>query len=202
MKLLNDFWLLLDHKKKKTFIFIIFLVIIQTFLEMLGIAVIIPFVSYLLNPQLIENFFFLNNFLLSINLDDNSNLIFLVCGFFFLIFLIKNIFLIIINKISLNFIYSFRRELYLNILKKILHQDYLFFVNKGSGKIFNTIFNEVNIYTTFIVTSLITIISEILIAFGILVLIFILGYAKGIIFILPVIFCSGVILKQINKRIK
>jgi len=202
MKLLNDFWLLLDYKKKKTFIFIIFLVIIQTFLEMLGIAVIIPFVSYLLKPQLIENFFFLNNFLLSLNLDDNSNLIFLVCGFFFLIFLIKNIFLIIINKISLNFIYSFRRELYLNILKKILHQDYLFFVNKGSGKIFNTIFNEVNIYTTFIVTSLITIISEILVAFGILVLIFILGYAKGIIFILPVIFFSGVALKQINKRIK
>jgi ABC-type multidrug transport system fused ATPase/permease subunit len=202
MKLLNDFWLLLDYKKRRTFIFIIFLVIIQTFLEMLGIAVIIPFVSYLLNPNLIENFFFLNNFLFSINLDDNSNLIFFVCSFFFLIFLIKNIFLIIINKISLHFIYSFRRELYLNILNKILHQDYLFFVNKGLGKIFNTIFNEVNIYTTFIVTSLITIISEILVAFGILVLIFILGYAKGIIFILPVIIFSGVILKQINKRIK
>ena len=202
MKLLNDFWLLLDYKKKKIFIFIIFLVIIQTFLEMLGIAVIIPFVSYLLNPQLIEKFSFFDNFLFNVNLDDHPNLIFLVCSFFFLIFLIKNIFLIIINKISLNFIYSFRRDLYLNILKKILHQDYLFFVNRGSGKIFNATFNEVNIYTTYIVTSLITLISEILVAFGILLLIFILGYAKGLIFIFPVIFLSGLILKKINKRIK
>ena len=49
MKVISTFWQFLDSKKKITFFIIIILSIVQTFLEMVGIAAAIPFVTLLLN---------------------------------------------------------------------------------------------------------------------------------------------------------
>ena len=47
MKIFRNFWQLLDKKEKLFFTIIIFFSIIQALLELIGIAAIIPFVTYL-----------------------------------------------------------------------------------------------------------------------------------------------------------
>ena len=76
-----------------------------------------------------------------------------------------------------------------------------FFVKKGISKIFNTTFNEVNNYSLGIVRPLIILLTELLVSFGILFLIF-SGKGGILIMILPIMLVVGLILKRINKSIK
>lgn len=202
MDVFKNFWNFLDNKKKIFFFVIVFFSIIQTIFEMIGIAAAIPFVTYLLKPESLKDLPYISNYFDTNNISSEGNLMIIFCLIFFSIFLIKNFIIIFTNKISFNFIYSFRSNLFSNLLQKILHQEFLFFVKKGISKIFNTTFNEVNIFSVNIVRPLIIILTELLVSIGILFLIIITGNAKGLILIFPVMVFVGLILKSLNKSIK
>lgn len=202
MSLFKNFWNFLNKKQKNFFFVLVLFSILQTILEMIGIAAAIPFVTFLLKPESLSEFGFIMNL---INLDKiiiTDQLIIIFCVAFFSIFLIKNLIIIITNKLIYNFIFSFRTNLFKNLINKILHQDYIFFVKKGISQIFNTTLNEVNMYSLNIVKSLIILFSEILISFGILLLIILTGNIKGLILIFPIIIIVSIILKKINQSIK
>ena len=71
MKDLFSIWNLLDPKDKNNFILIVFFSILQGIFEMMGIAVIIPFMTMLLNPggladlPVIGNLFDFNGFVIT-----------------------------------------------------------------------------------------------------------------------------------------
>lgn len=202
MKFLKEYWHFLNSSEKKFFVFMLFLSAFQTVIEMIGIAAIIPFATLLLNPEALKNtgsFYYLYE---NYNFPFKENPIIFFCIFFLLIFLFKNILVIIISKITLGFVYRLRTRLYLNLLKKVMHQNYLYFINKGTTKIFNITFNEVSNFTSNISTPLITLISEVLISIGIIILIILTGYLNGLALIIPIVVIAALILKKINVFIK
>ena len=202
MDVFKNFWSFLDNKRKFFFFIIVFFSILQTIFEMIGIAAAIPFVTYLLKPEALKDVSFISNYFDTSNISFDENLMIIFCLIFFSIFLLKNFVIIFTNKISYNFIFSFRTNLFSNLLQKILHQEFLFFVQKGISKIFNTTFNEVNIFSVNIVRPLIIMLTEILVSLGILFLIIITGNSNGLILIFPVMVVVGLILKNLNKSIK
>jgi len=205
MTIIKQFWCLIDSKDKIKFFLIISFTILQVLLEMIGIAAAIPFVTILINPEIISEFLIKYNFSNTIeivNFYKKDELLLISCLIFFSIFLIKNILIVITNKIISNFVFSFRTKLFSKLLNKILNQEYIFFVKKNVTQIFNTLFSEVNIYAVYIVIPLITIFSELIIAFGIFVLIVSLGNINGIFLIIPIVFVVILILKKMNKNIK
>ena len=202
MDVFKNFWSFLDNKRKFFFFIIVFFSILQTIFEMIGIAAAIPFVTYLLKPEALKDVSFISNYFDTSNISFDENLMIIFCLIFFSIFLLKNFVIIFTNKISYNFIFSFRTNLFSNLLHKILHQEFLFFVQKGISKIFNTTFNEVNIFSVNIVRPLIIMLTEILVSLGILFLIIITGNSNGLILIFPVMVVVGLILKNLNKSIK
>ena len=128
MNVFKNFWNFLDYKKKVFFFVIVFFSIIQTIFEMIGIAAAIPFVTYLLKPDSIKDIPYISNYFEINNISLDENLMIVFCLIFFSIFLIKNFIIIFTNKVLYNFIYSFRTSLFSNLLKKILHQEFLFFL--------------------------------------------------------------------------
>ena len=202
MTIINNFWKLLENKQKVLFLIIIFFSLIQAILEMIGIAAAIPFVTFLLKPETIAEIDIISKYIQPSQLIITDQLILIFCLIFFSIFLIKNLVIVITNKIIYNFIFTFRSKLFLDLLNNILHQEFLFFVKRGISKIFNTTFNEVNIFSINIVKPLIILFSELLVSFGILFLIVITGNIDGLILIFPIMVAVGLILKKINKSIK
>ena len=202
MTIINNLWKLLENKQKVLFLIIIFFSLIQAILEMIGIAAAIPFVTFLLKPESIAEIDIISKYIQPSQLIITDQLILIFCLIFFSIFLIKNFVIVITNKIIYNFIFTFRSKLFLDLLNNILHQEFLFFVKKGISKIFNTTFNEVDIFSTNIVRPLIILFSELLISFGIIFLIIITGNIDGLILIFPILVVVGLILKKINKSIK
>ncbi len=202
MKVLSTFWQFLDSKKKITFFIIIILSIVQTILEMVGIAAAIPFVTLLLNPEALSEIEIISNFTDIKKYSVEDNLIVFFCGIFFLIFLIKNILIFFTNKLIYNFVFSLRSDLFSNLMNKILHQEYLFFVKKGVSKIFNITFNEVNIFSTIFVQPLIILFTELFVTLGIIFLVIITGNKDSLLLIIPVIVFVILLLKYFNRSIK
>ncbi len=202
MNLFKKFWLFLDKKQKFLFFVLVFFSIIQTILEMIGIAAAIPFVTFLLQPEKLPEMGFITRYLEFNEIVFSNQLIILFCIGFFSIFLIKNLIIIATNKLTYNFIFSFRKKLFKKIINKILHQEYIFFVKKGISQIFNTTLNEVNIFSLNVVKPLIILLGEVLISLGILLLIVLTGNIKGLIFVFPIVIIVALILKKINSSIK
>ena len=167
MNNLKNFWQLITKKERKYFLIIIQLYILQAIFEMIGIASVIPFVTFLLNPEALSEIPVISNLINFKEIQFEENFIIFMCIIFFSIFLIKNILIIITNKITYNFIFSVRTSLYLDILNKIMHQNYLFFVKEGIPKIANILSIEVNNFAVSVVKPIINLISEIIITLAI-----------------------------------
>ena len=169
---------------------------------MIGIASVIPFVTFLLNPEALSEIPVISNLINFKEIQFEENFIIFMCIIFFSIFLIKNILIIITNKITYNFIFSVRTSLYLDILNKIMHQNYLFFVKEGIPKIANILSIEVNNFAVSVVRPIINLISEIIITLAIVLLIYTYGYIDGLVILIPLIVVIGFILKKVNRSIR
>ena len=169
---------------------------------MIGIAAAIPFVTFLLEPEKLSEINFISNYIKldNIILTDKITLIF--CIIFFLIFLLKNLIIIITNKLTYKFIFNFRVKLFKNLINKIMNQEYVFFIKKGLSQIFNTTINEVDVFAINIVKPIIILICELSISFGILILIISTGNINGLILVSPIIIIVALILRKINQSIK
>ena len=127
MDLFKKFWLFLDKKQKILFFVLVFFSIIQTILEMIGIAAAIPFVTFLLQPEKLPEMGFITKYLEFNEITLSNQFIIFFCLAFFSIFLIKNLIIIGTNKLTYGFIFSFRKKLFKKLINKILHQEYIFF---------------------------------------------------------------------------
>tara|TARA_B100000579_G_scaffold438014_1_gene470875 strand:- start:902 stop:2572 length:1671 start_codon:yes stop_codon:yes gene_type:complete len=176
--------------------------IIQALLEMIGIAIIVPFITFLLKPEQLMEYDFLKNYINLDSINFQSDILLTFCIIFFLIFLVKNFFIVLSNKLIFKFIYNFRTNLYLKLLKNILHQNYIFYVKNNTSKISNILNNQIDTYTLYVLRPTIFFISELIIFFGIFLLIILGGFLNSLLFIIPILFFSMLILKKINKSIK
>ncbi len=202
MKDFSKFWDLLSNKNKSYFLLLVFLTFILALLEVMSIAIVIPFVTLLLDPESFNSYkysYFLNPLL---GLGSSKDLILYMSIIFFSLFLIKNIFIAVVHRLLFNYVYDFRKELSSKVLKKYLHQNYLFFVNTSYSKIASNLSNEVGNLSTNYLRPFLIILSDILILLSIIVLVIVSGYYKGAIIIIPFVILSWFFLKLLGKKVE
>ena len=201
MKLYLSAWSILNKKNQKKFFFIIFLFLILSFLEIIGIASVIPFVTAIFSPEKLSNLPILSNFADTIR--ENKNIILpIFCIFFFSIFLIKNVFSIIIYRYIFNYNSEIRAETSTKILKKFFNQDYLYFINNSQGKLSATMSSETAVFSSEFLDSLMIFLSECILLIAIFFLIIFTGQSIIFLAIIPIGLLTILILMLLKKKIK
>ena len=201
MNLYLSAWSILSKNNKKNFFIIIFLFVFLSLLEIIGIALVIPFVAALFNPESLSNFPILNNYTSFI--EENKNILLpLFCIFFFSIFLFKNLFLIFTYKFTYSFNSEVKAYISTKILKKFFNQNYLYFVNNSMGKLSATMSNETSTFSGEFLDALMIFLSECILLIGIFILIILAGQSQILIIILPILLFTVLILKLLKKKIK
>ena len=194
-------WSFLNNKNKRKFYIIILLFIILSLLEIISIGAVIPFTAAIFSPDTISSIKFLKDF--SGYLKENQDsLILIFCFLFFIIFLLKNIFLLFVQRFINYFISDVKVLVGKKLLTKFLKQEYLFFMSSKQGKLITILNSETQILGDNYIQSLMVLISEILILLGILTLIILTDNAKGLLIVIPIAFLVYLIVKKINKKIK
>ena len=201
MNLYLSAWSILSKKDQKKFFFIIFLFLLLSLLEIIGIASIIPFITAIFSPEKLSNLPILNNFVDLI--EKNQNIILpIFCIIFFSIFLLKNVFSIITYRYIFGYNSEIRAEVSTRILKKFFNQDYLYFVNNSQGKLSATMSSETSVFSTEFLDALMIFLSESILLIAIFILIIFTGHSIIFLVIIPIILTTFLILSFLKKKIK
>jgi ATP-binding cassette, subfamily B, bacterial PglK len=162
---IRSYGLLLDKNDKKKAFYMLFLVIIGTFLEMLSMSIIFPVIQLVLNENFINEYSFLKK---NFHLTQNSLIIYTLI-LLIIIFFIKNIFLTFVIIYKAKFIELLRNKLSKKLHLKYLGKDYSFFINTHTSELIRNLYQEVPKIIKGI-DGILVLITEVLVLIGISVI--------------------------------
>ena len=160
---------LFNLDQRRNFLFLIFLMVVASILDLLGISLIIPLVNKFFkiennSESFLEDLLFNNKFIESISLNE-------LLIIFFVIFAIKFFYLIFYFYFQNKFIFSFRAKLTSNLFEKALKDDYKK-IKKNSGQSLNLLTNEVDQVTNYLSAVSFLLLEAVLISFIVIFLLF------------------------------
>ena len=165
-------FLLSPSEKKKAFI-LLMMILLMALLDMIGVASILPFITVLSNPDLIETNPFLNgifNFSTLFGVKNNQQFIFVLGVFVFFIFILSISFKALTNYVQVRFVQMMEYSIGKKLVEGYLHQPFTWFLSRNSAEIGKTILSEVDHVIGKAMTPLIDLITRGIAAFVIIVL--------------------------------
>jgi ABC-type multidrug transport system fused ATPase/permease subunit len=191
---------LLNEKERKSLYFLTFLMILGALLETIGIGLVIPAISVLIDGvDGILKFEIFNNFENDLNLFDDKQLAIIIFSILFLIFFIKSIFLVILYY----FQYTFSSKLLARITKemyeKIIHQPYYVFLQKNTSKYINTLSNETRLFVDLCIEPLLSFVTETIIFLFILIFLIIVE-PIGTLLVVATLFIAVLIFYVLSRK--
>ncbi len=195
-KIFQQAMVILSKKDKLRFILLIFLSFILMLFESIGVAIIIPYLNIIVNGDL--KFEFLNQLVSSLS---QNQLIFFSSLILIIFFVVKNLYIILFNYYQLNFRVNLNKRLASDLLRNYLYMPYNLYFKKNSSEMIREITGSCSDFCNLIVAC-ISILKDILIIFGIFLLIVYLQ-GIGLFFTLFIFFIACIVFYvSIKKKFK
>ena len=173
MKYYTNIKKILSKNEILLFLFISIGLVLTSIIELLGISLVIPIVYTLTSDNFyLEIMQFLKNY--NVNFFSKNEILKISLILFAIIFIIKNILLGIFYWFEGKFIYSVSEKISSKIFKKFLNKDFSYHLKENSAEMMSKINIELNYIKSFFV-SLLNFISEIIIFFGLIVVLLFLS---------------------------
>lgn len=151
---------------------LLFAIIIMSFLQAIGIASVLPFISLIMEPNLIFDNHWLYLTYKTLNFNSiNSFIVFTGLAMLFLI-IVSNAVSAFATWLKIKFSLMLNHRLSRRLLGKYLNMPYVFFLNRNSADLSNKVLKEVTQLTGNYITPLLTLITRVLVSTFILVLLF------------------------------
>ena len=190
----------LDSKRKKDIKFVFFLSILSSLAESISIALLVPFVSFFVNP---DNYLFNNlfkSFFNFFNLSSEKDVLTTVSlSFIFIVMLsglIKLKYIKSSNALTDNITSDFR----VKVFNFLINQDYSYYFKFGSNEIMSNLSQKTGSFTTIIFSS-INIVNSILISSAIMIVLIINEPFYTPIIILTIILFFFIVFKIKSKSV-
>lgn len=151
---------LLPKEQKKSFI-LLFLMLIGIILETVGIGLIVPALALFTQKNIASSYPELQLFLLLIGDPDQKTLVALGLIMLFIIYFIKNTFLLFLAWRQNEFIFTIGERLSRRLFEIYLYQPYTFHLQRNSAELIRNTTNEVNIFTNNVLSPILQFITEI-----------------------------------------
>ena len=198
---IKKLFLYLDKKQKNKFIYLQGIVILNSFLEILGVASILPFISLVSNNDIIlENNIF-SKVYIYFNFSDVNEFI-LFSGFFVLLLLLISSFSAIVTTVLLsNFANQITAQISIRLFKHYVNQKWLYHLNTSSSYIINNLSQECSRVTGGIADPTMQMISRICFAIPMSLGIFIVNPLVATCGLLIFLFSYFIIYKTIRKKV-
>jgi ABC-type multidrug transport system fused ATPase/permease subunit len=192
------------HQPFSLYVFI-FLFAFTSILEMFGVALLIPLIALILDPNFLINLskstysFVIPQFFLVTNYDS---LLIIICIVIGLLYLFKHIFILFSIYLITNFVGAIKANLTNKLMTNYLAQNYQYHTTKKSSDMNININQKVESIANGSVASLLYLISELLIVCSLIILIFIFGQEQIFFIIFLFLFSGMLIAKFLSKKIK
>ena len=147
MQILKKILFLLSPKERKRAVLLLIMILLMAVIDVIGVASILPFMSVLVNPSLIETNFILINlfeFFKVFGVKNNQQFLFVLGVMVFIILLGSLIFKAITTYFQIRFNEMVQFNMSKRLVEKYLHQPYEWFLNNHTAELGKTILSEIS----------------------------------------------------------
>lgn len=150
-----------NRRQKRNLIILLILIVIGSVFELLGVSAILPLVSLVTNPRLVENTPWLRDVGDIFGLSSVNDYITVMAVILIFIYIIKNVYLIIMYDLQYRFTYNNQRRIAVRLMKSYMSQEYSFHLSKSSAELMRNI--NVDVQQFFVtVLNILQLITELL----------------------------------------
>ena len=191
---------LLNTHQKKRLLLLLLLMISGALLETLGISLILPVISVILDPDSIFSshaMLYIYNFL---GMESSRDFLIFLCVVLMAVYILKNIYLYFMYSVQYRFASNNRLQMSSRMFSIYLNKPYEFFLNKNAAEIVRNVNTDVaNVFT--LLTTLLQMLTEAVTAAGIVLVLFFSDYQMTI-FVTVILLLATLVLKYILKPIQ
>ena len=147
MKIIKKLLYLLTPHERKRMGLLLIMILLMALIEVIGVASIVPFMSVLVNPSLIETNFILINlfeFFRGFGVENNQQFLFLLGVMVFIILVGSLIFKAITTYFQIRFNEMVKYNMSKRLVEKYLHQPYEWFLSNNTAELGKTILSEIS----------------------------------------------------------
>ena len=137
------FWIL-SREQKLCSILMLILSIGGAVLETLGVSIILPLVSAMLEPEKFLKHPIVNNISQIIPISEPIHIVLLIGGATICLYIFKNIYFMFLVWVRTKFAYKVQRELSIDVMESFMTQGYSYFLTKSIGELHRGVGNDIS----------------------------------------------------------
>ncbi len=142
----------MSRKQRKQAAVVLLLILIGSFLELLGVSVILPFIQAFLEPEKLMSKWYVRYIDSILHIRDQETLLVFLGVTIALVYIFKNVFLSFVAYVRSRYSSALQRTLTVEMLSSYLERPYSFFVESDIGVLLNGVNLDVTGVHTFILT--------------------------------------------------
>ena len=143
-KIYKKLMVLLDKRQKKQMVGIVFLMLISGILESVSIVLIAPVMQIVIDENQVEANKYLSAVYHGLNMTSSTQLAGLIMVGIILAFIVKNLFLFMVNRIQLKFVYTNQFATSRRMMINFMQRPYEYYLNADTAVIQRSITSDVN----------------------------------------------------------
>ncbi|MCR5302912.1 MAG: ABC transporter ATP-binding protein/permease [Lachnospiraceae bacterium] len=141
-QMFSHLFVILNKKQRIKMFGMMIIILIGSLFELLGVAVMLPFMEALLTPEDLMEKKYIRFFMDLFHIYQPHMVLIMVGVGIVLIYLVKNLYLALSSLLQIRYSWNTRRELAVLMLRSFMNRPYSFFVDNGSGVIMRGVTND------------------------------------------------------------
>lgn len=172
MKILIKAWRLFEKKQRGQIIGLVFLIVIGTVLETVGVTAIVPFISAIIYPDKMMENAVIKRVLQLFNINDSTYVIVMLAIALILVYVIKNAYLCFMYGRQFSVIYNSQKKLAKQLVRSYMDMPYSFHLQHNTAEMIHNVTLDVDtFYRT--VLSCITLLADVMVCISLLLVLFV-----------------------------
>ena len=167
--MLKNLWNHLSKHRQKQFVILQVFIIFTSFLEMLSLGAVLPFLTALSEPEYLFNLNYVQPFVEFFDIDTADDLVLPLTIIFVILILFAALVRVILLWAMIRISFTTGADLSINMYRHTLYQDYEIHVSRNSSEVINGIITKTKTVTSGIIYPFLNLISSVLIIFGIVI---------------------------------
>ncbi|MBR6627512.1 MAG: ABC transporter ATP-binding protein [Lachnospiraceae bacterium] len=170
LQILKKLRKLLDKKQKRAMVGLVFLMIISAVLQTLGVGLLVKTADVIIDPETVAAGKLTGALYRMLGCESNESFALIVMAALILVFIVKNLFLYVQQKITFAFVYTNQFRTSERMMRNYLRRNYEFFLNADTAVVQRSITSDVNnMYA--LILNLLQLLSDVFIS------VFVIGYS-------------------------
>lgn len=202
ISIIKKFASLMDAKQKKGFIVLFFQTLFGAFMEVISVSLIIPLVTSIMNPDIINTNRIIRNICLKLNIHSHTTFAISCIIAVIVLFIIKNVYMMLEYSQQARYVYDSRFKTQKMLLHALLNKPYDYYLNASTGEVLRVVNQDVD-RAYFLLSKLMIVITETTVSVALVVTIFAIDPLITTfisIFMAVIIFIITKIIKPVMKK--